>query len=82
MRHRLVLEEILPEALHLRCNLATWKVDVADALTLETPQERRGAGFIPLAAGRHRVYFRLGEGGREQISCQLYGRGPPESHVG
>jgi hypothetical protein len=32
MRHRLVLEEIL----HLRCNLATRKVDVADALTLET----------------------------------------------
>ena len=36
MRHRLVLEEILQEALHLRCNLATRKVDVADALTLET----------------------------------------------
>ena len=36
MRHRLVLEESLQEALHLQCNLATRKVDVADALTLET----------------------------------------------
>jgi hypothetical protein len=36
MRHRLVLEEILQEALHLRCNLASRKVAVAAALTLET----------------------------------------------
>ena len=36
MRHRLGLEEILQEALHLRCILATRRVDVADALTLDT----------------------------------------------
>jgi hypothetical protein len=35
MRHRLVLEEIFQEALHLCCNLMTRKVNVANALTLE-----------------------------------------------
>jgi len=47
MRHRLVLEEILQEALHLRCNLATRDRGIEAQVRWPRRHSTVGAAAVP-----------------------------------